>query len=211
VPSIILSDKEMAESAFSFDMDSVKTEAEQGPILWDRKDIYKRYEETETGVSPLAFVPDKDAIIKVNSYEHDEYGITTEDALATKKIQEKRLRKEKPLSQELEGYDTVSTYGKKDSPIALLCWGSNKGVCAEVGENLGLRVVQVHVFSPFPAKRLDDALEGVKKLISVENNATGQLARLVRSYGFTVDAGIFRYDGRSFSVDQLQRELEEKL
>ena len=211
VPSIILSDKEMAEGAFSFDVDSVKGVAEQGPILWDRKDVYKRYKETETGVSPLTFVPDKDAIIKVNSYEHDEFGITTEEALATKRIQEKRLRKEKPLSQELEGYDTVSTYGKKDSPIALLCWGSNKGVCTEVGENLGLRVVQVHVFSPFPVKKLDQALEGVKKLVSVENNATGQLARLVKSYGFTVDTRISKYDGRPFTVDQLQRELEGKL
>jgi 2-oxoglutarate ferredoxin oxidoreductase subunit alpha len=211
VPSIILSDKEMAEGAFSFDVDSVEGVAEQGPIPWDRKDIYKRYKETETGVSPLTFVPDKDAVIKVNSYEHDEFGITTEEALATKKIQEKRLRKEKPLSQELEGYDTVSIYGKKDSPVALLCWGSNKGVCAEVGENLGFRVVQVHVFSPFPVKKLDDAIKGVKKLVSVENNATGQLARLVRSYGFTVDTRISKYDGRPFSVDQLQRELEGKL
>jgi 2-oxoglutarate ferredoxin oxidoreductase subunit alpha len=209
VPSIILSDKEMAEGAFSFDMDSVKEVGEQGPVLWDRKDVYRRYGDTETGVSPLAFVPDKDAVIKVNSYEHDEYGITTEEALGTKRMQEKRLRKEKPLSQELEGYDTVSVYGKKDSPIALLCWGSNKGICAEAGENLGLRVVQVHVLSPFPVRRLDEALGGVKKLVSVENNATGQLARLAGSHGFTIDARISKYDGRPFSVDQLERELQE--
>ncbi|MCX5800802.1 MAG: 2-oxoacid:acceptor oxidoreductase subunit alpha [Candidatus Eisenbacteria bacterium] len=207
VPSIILSDKEMAEGAFSFDVDSVRNVEEQGPVLWDRKDAYKRYLDTETGISPLAFVPDKDAVIKVNSYEHDEYGITTEEALATKKIQEKRLRKETVLSQELDGYETVSIYGKRDSATALLCWGSNKGVCTEVGEDLGLRVVQVHVFSPFPERKLGEALEGVTKVISVENNATGQLARLVGSHGFSVDERISKYDGRSFSVDELKREV----
>jgi len=211
IPSIILSDKEMAEGAFSFDIDRVKTVEEQGPLFWDRKDAYKRYKDTETGVSPLAFAPDKDAVIKVNSYEHDEYGITTEEALDTKKMQEKRLRKGTPLSQELEAYDTVSVYGKKDSPAAILCWGSNKGVCTEAGDNLGLRVIQVHVLSPFPVKKFDEALGGVKKLISVENNATGQLARLVGSYGFTVNERIGKYDGRSFSVEQLEAELEDKL
>ena len=211
IPSIILSDKEMAEGAFSFDVESVRSVEEQGPVLWDRKDVYKRYKDTETGVSPLAFVPDKEAIIKINSYEHDEAGITTEEALATKKIQEKRLRKERPLSQELESYETVSVYGKKDSPIAVLCWGSNKGLCAEVGDRLGLKVIQVHVFSPFPVRQFDEALKGVKKLISVENNATGQLARLVRSYGFTVNEKIGKYDGRPFSVEQLERELEGKI
>ena len=207
IPSIILSDKEMAEGAFSFEVASVKDVQEQGHVPWNRVGAYNRYADSETGVSPLAFVPDKDAIIKVNSYEHDEYGITTEEASVTKKMLEKRLRKEKPLAQELEAYDTVGVYGKQDSPTAILCWGSNKGVCVEVAESLGLRVVQVQVLAPFPVGKLGVALNGMKKVISVENNATGQLARLVRSYGFTVDDRVSKYDGRPFSVDELEREL----
>jgi len=211
IPSIVLSDKEMAEGAFSFDLKSVAPLEEQGPVLWDRKDVYRRYKDTETGVSPLVFAPEKDAIIKVNSYEHDEDGITTEEAPVTKKMQEKRLRKEKVLAQDLENYETVSVFGKIDSPAAVLCWGSNRGVCAEAGEALDLRVIQVNVFSPFPAKRFEKALGGVTKLISVENNATGQLARLVKFHGFMVHERIGRYDGRSFSVEELKRELEGKI
>lgn len=105
----------------------------------------------------------------------------------------------------------MSVYGKKDSPTAILCWGSNKGVCTEVAQDLGLRVIQVHVLSPFPVKRFETSLKGITKLLSVENNATGQLARLVRGYGFNVDGRIGKYDGRSFAVEELRREVEGKI
>jgi len=160
------------------------------------------------GVSPLAFPPARGAVIKVNSYEHDEYGITTEEASETKKMYEKRLRKGNYLAQELENYETVRVYGKKDSELAVLCWGSNKGVCAEVGDKLGLRVIQPVVLSPFPTRQFEAALDGVKKLVSVENNATGQIANLVKLHGFGVESRISKYDGRPFSYEELKAELE---
>ena len=43
------------------------------------KGEYKRYLDTKDGISPLLFPPSKE-IIKWNSYEHDEAGITTERA-----------------------------------------------------------------------------------------------------------------------------------
>ena len=35
-----------------------------------------------------------------------------------------------------------------------------------------------------------------QRIIVVENNAAGQLARLVHNYGFKTDANILKYDGR---------------
>ncbi len=208
IPSIILSDKDMGECSYSFDLSLVKELKEEAPVLWNRQGQYKRYLDTQTGVSPLAFVPDKDAVIKVNSYEHDEAGITTEDPLVTTKMQDKRLRKEKYLAQELEQYETVKVYGNKDSKTALLCWGSAKGVCVEAAQSLGLKVIQPVVLSPFPLKRLEEALKGVEKLIAVENNATGQLVRLINGYGLDVDEKILKYNGRPFSLDELQERLK---
>ncbi len=204
IPSIILSDKNMGEGIFSFDMDLIPQIEEERFVLWDKKSPYKRYLNTENGVSPLAFVPDKDAIVKVNSYEHDEFGITSEEIVMTNMMQNKRLRKERYLLGELEGFKCVEIYGNKDSQIALLCWGSNKGVCVEVAQNLGLKVVQPLVLSPFPVKQFQEALTGVEKIINVESNATGQLARLVKAYGFNVDEEILKYDGRPFSLDELE-------
>ena len=174
------------------------------PSLWDRKSPYKRYLDTENGVSPLAFVPDKEAIVKVNSYEHDEYGITTEDPALTILMQNKRLRKEKYLREELEKLETVKVYGLKDSSVGLLCWGSNKGVCVEVAQNLGLRVIQPLVLWPFPEKQFLRALSGITRLVCVECSATGQLARLCKTYGKNADSVILKYDGRPFSSEELE-------
>ena len=119
-------------------------------------------------------------------------------------MNDKRLGKEKYLAQELEGFECVNVLGNKDSSVALLCWGSNKGVCVEVAQNLGLKVIQPLVLSPFPVKQFQEAIKGVKKIIAVENNATGQLVRLLKIYGFNINEKIFKYDGRPFSLDELE-------
>ena len=209
IPSIILSDKTLSEEGYSFNRDLVPVLEEENPSLWERKSDYKRYLVTENGVSPLTFAPDKEAIIKVNSYEHDEFGITTENPGVTKKMQEKRLIKEKYLSQELEGYKSVNVFGNLNASVALLCWGSNKGVCQEVAQNLDLKVIMPVVLSPFPVKQFQESLKGVKKIIAVENNATGQLVRLIKTYGFNVDEKILKYDGRPFSLEELGAEVKE--
>ncbi len=214
IPSIILVDKALSEGSFSFDLDSIEP-LEEEPIplaenLQENSVPYKRYLDTPTGVSPLKFVPSKDEVIKVNSYTHDEAGITTEDAVKIKKAQDKILRKEKYLIEDLNQYEQVKTYGNQDAETALLCWGSNKGVCVEAAEKFSLKVIQPIVLCPFPAEQFKQALEGVKKIICVENNATAQLAGLVRNYGFNIDQKILKYDGRPFALDELEKELKKE-
>jgi 2-oxoglutarate/2-oxoacid ferredoxin oxidoreductase subunit alpha len=211
IPAIILSDKNLGESVFNFDMDTVEKAGKEDLLLWDNKLPYKRYVLKDNGVSPLAWPPHKDAVIKVNSYEHDEYGITTEDPGVTKLMQDKRLRKEIFLAEELENMAAVKVYGNKNSETAVLCWGSNKGVCIEAAQKLDLKVIQPIVMSPFPVKQFRESLGGVKRLISVENNATGQLARLLRNYGLNVSGMILKYDGRQFSCDELVAEVRRAL
>ena len=209
IPSIILADKSLCEGVYSFDTDSIGELEEEHPVLWDRRESYKRYLDTETGVSPLSFVSDKEAIVKVDSYAHDEFGITTEEAQKIKNMQDKRLRKGQYLMKELEKYETVKIYGNKNSSVALICWGSNKGVCIEVGENLGLKVIHPVVLSPFSIKEFQDSLSGVQSLICVENNSTAQLASLINRYGFSVNEKILKYDGRPFSSDELEERLKD--
>ena len=203
-PSIILTDKAMAEGAYSFDIGSCNDIKEEAMALWDGRPPYKRYANTDNGVSPFAFPGEKDAVIKANSYEHDEAGISTEEPAVTIKMQDKRLRKEKYLAAELENYESVKVYGNKNSATALLCWGSNKGVCIEIADMMGLKVIQPAVMAPFPLKQFRRALEGVNKVIAVENNAPGQLARVVNAHGCNVSASILKYDGRSFSLEELE-------
>jgi len=209
IPSILLTDKTLGEGTYSFDIDLSKDPKEQVEMLWDRIGSYKRYQDTDMGVSPFAFAPDKGAVVKVNSYEHDEYGITTEEPGLAKEMQDKRLRKEDYIKIDLEYFECVKTYGDRNSKTALVCWGSNKGVCIEVCDELGLKIVQPLIFMPFPAKQFKNALEGVEKIICVESNATGQLAQYMGRYGIKVSNSILKYDGRPFSVEELKKKVQE--
>jgi 2-oxoglutarate ferredoxin oxidoreductase subunit alpha len=207
IPSIILSDKTLSESLYSFQINPAGEIKEEPAMLWDGDGIYRRYLQTENGVSPLATPPKKGQAIKTDSYMHDQQGITSEDPGITREMSDKRRRKGQSLARQMEEYETVKVYGQSSSKTALLFWGSNKGVCVEAAERLGLRAVQVLALSPFPEKRLIGARQGVERLLAVECNSDGQLADLARCCGIKVDDRILKYDGRPFSREDLLHSL----
>jgi 2-oxoglutarate/2-oxoacid ferredoxin oxidoreductase subunit alpha len=210
IPAFVLSDKHLSESIFSFEADLDKVKPEK-PLLWNNQGEYKRYLDTQDGISPLAFPGNPSAIIKATSYEHDESGITTEEPETISRMQNKRLRKRKALEDALEKYETVNVYGNPDSQTVLLCWGSTKGACIEVAEALDLKVVQPLILEPLPINALKKALSGADKIIDVEVNATGQLAKLISSHGICIDDMILRFDARPFTVDVLLENVKEVL
>jgi 2-oxoglutarate ferredoxin oxidoreductase subunit alpha len=210
IPSFVLSDKHLSESIFSFEADIDKVKPED-PLLWDGKGEYKRYLDTQNGISPLAYPGTPSAIVKATSYEHDEYGITTEESEQITGMQKKRLRKRKTLIDELSKHEQVKVYGNLESRTVLISWGSTKGACMEVAEELGLKVVQPLVLEPFPAEPLRKVLTGADKIINIEVNATGQLAKILSSHGIRIDETILRFDGRPFAVDVLLDKVKEVL
>lgn len=206
-PSIILMDKTVCEGTYSFDVASAGEITEGKAALWDGAGRYGRYLNAGTGVSPLAFPPAGGAVVKANSYEHDESGITTEDPAIAKTMQEKRARKGTRLAEEMTRYGGVGIYGDRAAATAVICWGSNKGVCVEAGERAGVRVVHIPLLAPFPIAQLKGALAGAKRTICVENNITGQLAGLLGCHGVAVSDKILKYDGRQFSVEEFEERL----
>jgi 2-oxoglutarate ferredoxin oxidoreductase subunit alpha len=211
IPAFILSDKTLSEGTYSVNPAAISEVRSGDSPQWTGFAPYLRYADATDGVSPLAFPGMKDAVIKVNSYAHDEAGITTEDAHIVGQITGKRLRKGEMLADEMRGYDGVNVSGLPGASTALFCWGSTKGVCNEIAALLGLRVIQPIVLSPFPSDQLKKAMAGVRKLISVEENATGQLSMLAGWYGITADEKILRYDGRPFLPDDLLVKVQEMI
>jgi len=210
IPCFVLSDKHLSESIFSFEADLDKVKPED-PLLWDGQGEYKRYLDTQNGISPLAFPGNPAAMVKATSYEHDEYGITTEESEQIARMQQKRLRKKKTMEDELARYEQVKVYGNLESNTVLLCWGSTKGACIEAAEELGLKVVQPLVLEPLPINSLKKVLSDADKIIDVEVNATGQLAKLLSAHGICIDDMILRFDGRPFTVDFLLEKVKEVL
>jgi 2-oxoglutarate ferredoxin oxidoreductase subunit alpha len=209
IPTFVLTDKTLSEGFYATDP-GIFTPVESASFrLWDGGGTYARYAITPDGISPLAFPPVPEQVIKANSHTHREDGVTTEDAACARAMQDKWSRKEEALIQELGSMQLVNRFGKSDASDTLLCWGSTRGACAEVGEHLGLRVVQPVVVWPFPAAQLRTALEGATRIIAVEHNATAQLAALCARHGIPVHDRILKYDGRSFSVEELTARVQE--
>ena len=207
-PAILLVDKEVSESTFSVNKDIEKrVKIEKISLTKNFKNGYKRYKDTKEGISPLALPGQKNIISKATSYEHDEFGISTEEEREIGKMQEKRLRKFKKMTEEVEKLEAVKVYGKKDSKKAIVVWGSTKGPALEVAEKLGIKMIQPLFFQPFPEKQMKKAIKGLKKLISIETNSLGQMEKVLRCYGIKPDNRILKYTGRPF----LPEEIEEKL
>jgi 2-oxoglutarate ferredoxin oxidoreductase subunit alpha len=53
---------------------------------------------------------------------------------------------------------------------------------------------------PFPAKAVAEAISKARNSHAIENNATGQLARLIKAEtGYDVGGRILKFDGRPFT------------
>jgi 2-oxoglutarate ferredoxin oxidoreductase subunit alpha len=204
-PSVLLIDKELSEGTFSVSKEAFKEIKKEKELLWNKKGEYKRYMITEDGISPLAYPGTKNAIVKSSSYEHDEIGLTIEEneALITA-MQEKRLRKFEMMRKVADSPESVAVYGNKKSKVAVISWGFTAGAVKEASERLGLKFVQPIVMSPFPVKQMKKVLSGIEKIILVENNALGQLGKLMGEYGVMADKTILKYSSRPFSIEELE-------
>jgi len=211
VPAFILADKTFSEGTYSTGPDAFADVPSEELPRWDNGAPYRRYADSPSGISPLAFPGMKDAVVKVNSYFHDEAGITSEEGPVVSAMTEKRLRKWQGLRAEMDRYSPVNVSGTAGAPATILCWGSTKGVCTEVAGALGLRVVQPVVLAPSPQDQIRKALDGPGRIICVEENVTGQLAELAQQHGIAVDTKILKYDGRPFTREELEGKIREVL
>ncbi len=206
VPVLILGDKHLGESYFTANIREEKVI--EKPKLWNREGEYRRYEITEDGISPLAFPGTKEAVVKATSYEHDERGITVEDAVAVRRMQDKRLRKWEALKEYVfSRKDTVVVGGNRNSRKVLITWGSNEGVVGEVAQELGFKVVRPLFLEPFPEDEVRKEIEDAELVISVECSVSGQFEKLLNMYGIRSQRNIKKYDGRPFFRDELREML----
>ncbi|MFQ6618903.1 MAG: 2-oxoacid:acceptor oxidoreductase subunit alpha, partial [Fidelibacterota bacterium] len=215
LPVIILSDQYLADSIQTFkkfDLSGIKIER---GILTDGelrkiKD-YKRHLFTESGISPRAYPSQVDTVVVTDSDEHAEDGHLTEGLEIRVKMTEKRLKKLEGLKEEIA---EPEIYGNRDAKTMLIGWGSTHGVIREVVDILTNRGKSVNMMQfseiwPFLAEYVSKILDKPEKSFVIENNATGQLARVIRTEtGRMVSGKILKYDGRPFTPEYIIRELE---
>jgi len=213
MPAIILVDKQLSESSQTTVLDS--TNIISGNIKkWNHEDTYNRYQITDDGISPLAFPGTENANVKLTSYEHDEFGIASDDPEMVKKMCDKRFKKSELLAEELSLYDTVKVYGDTESDTVVLFWGSPKGAILEAVKHLDkpIKVVQILWMEPFDTARVWKELAFMPNIINVEGNRNNQLAFLLREKtGIVPHHFINRYDSKPFDPMELAKEINELL
>ncbi len=207
VPVIILGDKHLSESLRTIEINDKRAKKAKGKFSKGGLN-YKRYTLTKDGISPIAFPGMKNTVVKSSSYEHDEFGITTEEPKQIKAMQEKRMRKIKLMEKEIEKLESVKVYGKGKKVI--VTWGSSIGAVLETAKYLkNVKIVQILYMLPFPKKSVEKHLKGAKKIVCVEANATGQLANLIKLHtGIGIKNKILKYDSREFEPIELLKELK---
>src|SRR5439155_1446036 len=71
-----------------------------------------------------------------------------------------------------------------------------------------INFLQCRLMKPFPAEAVGNILRKAKRIVSMEENYSGQLASLVTEHtGVLIKDRINKYDGRPFSEDEVVRAL----
>jgi 2-oxoglutarate ferredoxin oxidoreductase subunit alpha len=207
VPVIILTDQHFLESHYTVDEIDISVLGIEKRIVETQSD-YQRYHITHDGVSPRGIPGFGQGIVCVDSDEHDEGGYITEDFAVRTAMVDKRLRKLKGLEAEAIPPTLI---GRQPCRYLLVGWGSTRNVVNEALEILErediacLHFPQVH---PLPAQTVE-LLRPAEKRIIIENNATGQFAKLIKlKTGFDFDEQILKYDGMPFMLEDVIARLE---
>ena len=215
-PVFVLTDKHLATSFYSADkFDTAGLVIDRGCMLKDDEipHDFKRYQWTESGVSPRTIPGQAGGIFESNSDEHDETGYVSEQAAVVSMLVDKRCRKYFTAAKVIEG---IKFYGSKRSPTVLVGWGSTKGAILDamtmLKEQNGIDVgfLQVLYMSPFPTEKVRESLANKGKIILIENNYSAQLGSLLKEHVHVrPHHKIMKYDGRTFNADELYLRLKE--
>jgi len=212
IPVIILSDQYLADGTstvkpFDFSKITIEKTANEEDISGE----YLRYQYTEDGISPRLIPGKTKHLVAADSDEHTERGWITESATTRIQMVDKRMKKLEKLEEELQ---EPIFLGNEDCQTLFVGWGSTCGPIIEAIETLNNTETNKYgalVFGdiyPLPRKKLEEISATAKHIINIEQNATGQLAGLIREVtGISCTSSILKYDGRQITAEEIVDEV----
>lgn len=214
LPVLILSDQYLAESSYSAALpDFDKAVVARHRISKTAGAAIKGYKHYDLGgpeIAPFAAPSFVEDVIYADSDEHSQEGHITESAAVRERMVKRRFHdKMAALRREITSPVFFNT---EDADIVLVGCGSVYGAIKEAAQIQGTaKVGFVHLpqIWPFPSEAVIPLLKTAKKTLTVENNASAQLARLLfRETGIKVSGSILKFDGRPFDIENVFENLE---
>jgi 2-oxoglutarate ferredoxin oxidoreductase subunit alpha len=217
-PVIHLIDKALANSNRSYKIfDPSLVKIERGQLLTEN-DVkgkeYKRFQLTESGVSPRLPLGTPNVVFWNTGDEHDEWGHISEEPTMRTQMYDKRMRKLETADKEIPVEERVNFFGDQDANATIVSWGSPKGAILEAMERLRaegfkMNFLQVRMPHPLPKEYIAERLGKANKKIVVEGNYTAQLAGIIaEKTGINMDYFVLKWNGRPMSSDEVYEALK---
>ncbi|KOP82211.1 2-oxoacid:acceptor oxidoreductase subunit alpha [Cytobacillus solani] len=219
-PVIVLSDLQLSLGKQTVEpLEYDKVEIRRGKLVTEElpeienKGYFKRYEVTEDGVSPRTIPGIKNGIHHVTGVEHDEQGKPSESAANRNAQMDKRFRKIENIKFDTPVYKNAP---HEEADILIVGFNSTRGAIEEAMGRLekdGLKVNHAHIrlIYPFPSNELLPLVNSAKKIVVVENNATGQLANMIKMNVGNAEkiTKMLKYDGNPFLPHEIHTRCKE--
>ncbi|CAA7614562.1 627aa long 2-oxoacid--ferredoxin oxidoreductasealpha subunit [Candidatus Terasakiella magnetica] len=143
-------------------------------------ETFKRYANTESGVSPMPIPGVEGCQYTADGLEHTETGTPSSQSSDHNMQLDKRQRK-------LTNYDYADHWAtiEGEGDIAVITWGSCTGAAREAidrarADGVKARLISLRLVYPTRPQHMGDALKGVKKILVVEQSHLGQFTRYLR-------------------------------
>ncbi|MEK3722245.1 2-oxoacid:acceptor oxidoreductase subunit alpha [Paenibacillus sp. FSL H8-0034] len=208
-PVILLTDLQLSLGKQSCELlDFNRVKIERGRLMTgelspteDNK-LFKRYEFAEDGISPRVVPGQKYGIHHVTGVEHDQEGRPSESTENRKSMMDKRMEKLKHVKVT----NPILVDAPHEEPdVLIIGMGSTGGTIDEARgrlteKGIATNHVTVRLMHPFPAEELRPYMEKAKTVVVLENNATGQLASLIKlNVGYADKIkNLLKYNGNPF-------------
>ena len=213
IPVFILTDQSFVDGYYNIpqlDLSDINTKKQF--IKTDKN--YSRYAFTDSGISPRGIPGYGKGIIRADSDEHDENGFITEDV---HNIRPKMVRKRLYKKLELIKKEIIKPHfiGTESYKILLISWGSTFHIIKEALDLLNRKdIALLHFKQVYPLEQsISDYLEKAEQIVFLEQNATGQFAKLVqKEISLSMDPNrvrmFLKYNGASYSVEEIMEYLK---
>ena len=180
-PAIVLSDQFMGQSRAIVDKPVDADFVARRLTAAANAPDYKRYRDTDSGVSPMAIPGTPGVVYTADGLEHSEGGIPSSQARDHRTQLDKRERK---LLDYDYGHWWADVVGEGDA--AIITFGSATGPVREAAARVAergckVRVIALRLLAPVQPARLAAALEGATRVLVVEQNHGAQLYRYLRA------------------------------
>lgn len=208
---ILLTDKQYADGKVTIDWKFQWPWITRWKFLENPPADYKRYELTDDGISPMVRVGTPQWDFIATSYEHDEFGATTEEPEMKVKMTEKRAKKLQNFfeKENITWYEIINPEAKK----ILICTNFIAyNAKAFIKNNPDYGLIILKFLKPLDV-RLRDELVWKEEVVFVEYNYSGLLENyIVKELGLQFVSGLKISNMRKYDLMPFHYEdFEEKL